>query len=86
MASSILISLEIDGSREIIEISSDILDENNTLKDNLIVKAMDYWEISQEELAGCPLSVKCFFSDQDDKFSNVETAFLYFEISISIQK
>jgi len=80
-ASSILISLEIDGSREIIEISSDILVDNNTLKDNLIAKAMDYWDLSQEELAGCPLSVKCFFSDQDEKFINVETAFLYIEIS-----
>lgn len=81
MASSILVSLEIDGSRKIIEISSDLLDDNNILKNNLIAMAMDYWGIAQEELAGCPLSVKCFFSDQDDKFLNVETAFLYFEIS-----
>ena len=42
---------------------------------------MDYWDLSQEELAGCPLSVKCYFSDQDEKFINVETAFLYIEIS-----
>ncbi len=80
-ASSILVSLEIDGSRKIIEISSDILDDNNILKDNLIAIAMDYWGVAQEELAGYPLSVKCFFSDQDDKFLNVETTFLYLEIS-----
>jgi hypothetical protein len=85
--SSILISIVSPDYHELIEISSDmILNENFVFSQNLISEAKDQWGMRKDEVIDNLIAIKSFFPSQSDHLTHVKTHFDLYKIELENTK
>jgi hypothetical protein len=88
IGTSIFINFISGGSKTLVEVSGDILyGKFESLREELLIDAIESWGISSDELIGKPVAVKVFFPDRIDRLTDkLRYMYAYIEIEYNSTK